>query len=316
MMERVSERDELPHRATAELQWGESYAFELYDPSEAIGGSTRLCVRPNEGAMDVGVHFFLPDGGFVAAHHVKATSENTAELEVGAVCYRMLDPLRRWRISYDGPAHFLRSATDAAKPEAWHKSRLERLSVDLEFEAWHAPDGAAGEGFFEQAGRWSGTVWVSGDEYRIRGFGVRERVWGVRDWQAPRMWRRFSASFGDDCALVALRVGLPGGDLERGWIRCDGRNVSVRSVDVVTEVEAGSHLQKAVRLSLGDADGAAHEILAEVMAVAPLRRTRNQRETLVCEGLARFTYQGRTGYGIAEYLHQLDGEGRPLVPIA
>ena len=37
--------------------------------------------------------------------------------------------------------------------------------------------------------------------------------------------------------------------------------------------------------------------------------------TVVNEGLARWTYQGRTGYGISEYLHQFDGEGRPVVPI-
>ena len=37
--------------------------------------------------------------------------------------------------------------------------------------------------------------------------------------------------------------------------------------------------------------------------------------TIVNEGLARWTYEGRTGYGIAEYLHQLDADGRPVVPI-
>jgi len=26
-------------------------------------------------------------------------------------------------------------------------------------------------------------------------------------------------------------------------------------------------------------------------------------------------YEARTGYGIAEYLHQLDADGRPVVPI-
>jgi len=39
------------------------------------------------------------------------------------------------------------------------------------------------------------------------------------------------------------------------------------------------------------------------------------RRTIVNEGLARWTGEGNRGYGIAEYLHQLDGAGRPLVPI-
>ena len=37
--------------------------------------------------------------------------------------------------------------------------------------------------------------------------------------------------------------------------------------------------------------------------------------TIVNEGLTRWTYEGETGYGIAEYLHQFDDEGRPIVPI-
>jgi hypothetical protein len=37
--------------------------------------------------------------------------------------------------------------------------------------------------------------------------------------------------------------------------------------------------------------------------------------TIVNEGLARWTYEGRTGYGISEYLHQLDSNARPVVPI-
>ena len=37
--------------------------------------------------------------------------------------------------------------------------------------------------------------------------------------------------------------------------------------------------------------------------------------TIVNEGLARWTYEGRTGYGIAEYLHQLDADGHPVVAV-
>jgi len=37
--------------------------------------------------------------------------------------------------------------------------------------------------------------------------------------------------------------------------------------------------------------------------------------TIVNEGLARWHYDGRIGYGISEYLHQLDGDAKPVVPI-
>ena len=41
--------------------------------------------------------------------------------------------------------------------------------------------------------------------------------------------------------------------------------------------------------------------------------------TLINEGLTRWTLLDdgpvRSGYGIAEYLHQLDDDGRPVVPV-
>jgi len=37
--------------------------------------------------------------------------------------------------------------------------------------------------------------------------------------------------------------------------------------------------------------------------------------TIVNEGLARWTYEGRTGHGISEYLHQLGSKAQPVVPI-
>ena len=39
------------------------------------------------------------------------------------------------------------------------------------------------------------------------------------------------------------------------------------------------------------------------------------RCTLINEGLARFSCEGRVGHGIVEYLHQLDADGRPTVPV-
>jgi len=50
---------------------------------------------------------------------------------------------------------------------------------------------------------------------------------------------------------------------------------------------------------------------ADVQGASPRPAT----STVVNEGLARWTYEGQTGYGIAEYLHQLDAESRPVVPI-
>ena len=60
-------------------------------------------------------------------------------------------------------------------------------------------------------------------------------------------------------------------------------------------------------------NGVEHALRADLLRVAPGGGTKNG--TVVNEGLARWTYEGVTGTGIAEYLHQFDSEGRTRVPI-
>ena len=64
-----------------------------------------------------------------------------------------------------------------------------------------------------------------------------------------------------------------------------------------------------------DAAGRVHELVGECLRVAPVAHEVGGRRTILNEGLARWRCEGREGHGIAEYLHQLDAEGRPVVPI-
>ena len=68
------------------------------------------------------------------------------------------------------------------------------------------------------------------------------------------------------------------------------------------------------RLRAADEARRVHELRRDVLR-RPAPHKTGDGYTVVNEGLARWTYEERTGYGISEYLHQLDDEGRALVPI-
>ena len=131
----VEPEEEQPHPPGEALGWSEAYSFFITLPEERLALLTRMGVRPNEGIMDVGLDVFVADGGLLSARHVRPQSENTPDLEVEGVRFELVEPLDRWRLSYDGPAHSLRSSREADSHDAWHKSRLERLSVELTFTA-------------------------------------------------------------------------------------------------------------------------------------------------------------------------------------
>ena len=64
-----------------------------------------------------------------------------------------------------------------------------------------------------------------------------------------------------------------------------------------------------------DKRGRVHELDAEILRVAPGTAGVKPNTTIVNEGLARWHYNGSVGYGISEYLHQLDADAKPVVPI-
>lgn len=309
----MSADDERPHAPGTELAWRESYWFELHDTAEGLAGSARLDVRPNEGTREASLSFFLPDGGLITARHVAPWSAADASLEVEGVSFGLVEPARRWHLAYDGPAHALGSARDADRPEAWRKSRLERLSVELDVTTLREPSALA-DGFAQPA-RLTGEVWVSGDRYALDAPGLRGKAWGVAE--VPLGVRRVSLSFANGgTVLVEQRTLDDGRRVLSGFVLDDGRHARVLDAELATETEPDSEtLPRAFRLALQADDGRRHEITGEVASLAPLPGFRGRRENVLCVAVARAQWAGAAGFGFAEYLHRLDADGRPLAPV-
>lgn len=305
--------DEQPHAPGAELAWREAYWFALHDAPDGLAGIARLEVRPNEGTREAALSFFLPDGGFITARHVAPYLAGDAPLEVEGVAFAMVEPERRWRLAYDGPGHSLGAARDADKPEAWRKSRLERLTVELGVETSHPP--VAADGGFAQPARFAGEVWVSGDRYALDVVGLRGKEWGVAT--VPRVALRVALAFDGGRALLLERSVLDGG-VERvaGWILQAGAISPVSGVTLsAPSEEDAALLPRSLRVALRTDDGA-HDVDVSVLHLAPLPGARGGRDNLLGLAAATASWAGAAGHGVLEILHRLDATGRPLEPVA
>ena len=318
----LDERHDFAHPVEGDQAWSESYYFNCYDPDADTGFFTRIGIRPNEGTMDVGLSAWLPTGELAVVRGIREQRQMVdAGLEVAGVTYERLAPLKEWRIECDADAVVVDLGGEG-------EMRPGRLSMDVTFSALipaigtdgqgRSSQGVAaaetassvGRGHLEQAGRWGG--WMEADGVR-RQLGPDAR--GPRRWGGPRMWRWFSINVGDDVHFGGIRIGTEAGDLHRGWVWRDGEAASIREWDVRTELDADGITHRVSHVRASDKTGRVHELRADVLRVAGLPQRHGDRRTIVNEGLARWSYEGRTGYGIAEYLHQLDAEGRPLVPV-
>ena len=325
-------RHDLAHPVEGDSAWSESYYFNGYDPGTDSGLFSRIGIRPNEGTMDVGLSLWLPGGDLGEYRFVKEQREMVdSVLEVGAVHYEMLEAGHSWHLAMDGQV--------TARPCVAGASATHPVTValDLRFDAITpaigtdgqprggprsaeavAAAGTVGKGHLEQAGRWTGALTVDGvrHEWR-RATGNRDRSWGPRRWGGPKMWRWFSINVGEELHFGGIRLGTEAGDLHRGWVWDAGRAASVAEWRLRTELADDDVTQRVVHLEVVDKEGRTYPLRGDVLRVADIGQAGGTR---VNEGLARWTYDDpergpRIGYGICEYLHQLDRGGRPVVPI-
>jgi hypothetical protein len=328
----VEPHHDLGHPVEGDPAWSESYYFNGFDPLADAGLFTRIGVRPNEGTIDVGMSVWLPDGGLAEyrAHREQHEMADTV-LEVGDVRYEMLEAMKSWRVTFDSvvSARPCRAGAPAERDVA--------VSVDLRFDAASPPigtdgqggagprsaeasaaAGTVGKGHFEQAGTWSGWIGVDGQRVELGDArGNRDRSWGPRRWGGPRMWRWFSINIADTLQLGGIRLGTDAGDLHRGWVLEDERATSIAEFRVRTELADDGLTQKVVHLTVLDKAGRIYDLRGDVLRVADIGRAGG---TVVNEGLARWTWTDplgveHVGYGICEYLHQLDADATPLVAV-
>ena len=105
----------------------------------------------------------------------------------------------------------------------------------------------------------------------------------------------------------------------------DAREVALDvALDHVAEAVAGADecpeapdglTHRVTHVHATDAGGRVHVLRGDVLRIAPVPHEVGGRRTMLNEGLARWTYEGREGFGIAEYLHQLDADGHPVVAV-
>ena len=324
----LGEEHDFAHPVEGDAAWSESYYFNCYDPDADVGFFTRIGIRPNEGTMDVGLSFWVPGGGLAGIRWMKEQRVMVDDdLTVGPVTYERLSPLKQWRLTASGDAMEGHSGSRGGESVP--------VSMDVVFDALtpaiggdgqgkEAADASSaatrqsvGKGHLEQAGRWSGWIEIGGRRSVLGGAarGNRDKSWGPRRWGGPRMWRWFSINIDDTTHFGGIRIGTDAGDLHRGWVWTDGEYVSIAEWRVRSELEEDGVTHKVSHVVAVDKRGREHSLRADLLRVDPGTAGVRPNTVIVNEGLARWTYDGRVGYGISEYLHQLDADARPVVPI-
>ncbi len=325
-------QSEYLHVPADDYHWNESYYFNFIDPHSKIGGWTRIGILPNQ-ETDIGALMIYAGGSRVlAAGQGGRTTFSMGEFKIEQLEYHCLEPLKRWRLRFNGDMADIEDSMKLFDVDPDNMKftgveldlNLEGMSPCFDFKNTHPTAIAemlvrAGTRFEdvreitsvssehnEQPMRISGTIKIGDQEMEFRGSGQRDHSWGVRDWSAPRLWTWLTCQFSDGLAFNLSRVAIASVDLFFGFVSRGGVNYPLRRVELETEFESDGLTQKRLKFRIEDTGGKTIEITGDVLTVAPLKLEAHGHKTLINEALTEYHFEGKTGYGIAEYLHQLD----------
>jgi hypothetical protein len=96
-----------------------------------------------------------------------------------------------------------------------------------------------------------------------------------------------------------------GTELLSGFVFKDGKNHYVNSLELDTEWTPEGHYHDGIRTTL-HTTGGDFAINGKVLTMLPLRNRRDGKVTRISEGLTEWRCGAHVGYGLSEYLDQID----------
>jgi hypothetical protein len=324
MAVRLEPADEYMHELGPEPNFNESMYFNVYDPSAGIGGFFRLGNRANEGTAEMTACVYLPDGRVAFMFKRPQISDNDS-FTAGGMRFEVVDPFNELVVEYDGKLVMLDEPLDMADPKtAFTSNPYEPGSVRLTYTRVSdmvggepdQPRERAGEefarGHYEQLVAARGTITVGEQTWDVSGFGLRDHSWGPRYWQAPWYYRWLTANFGRDFGFMGSRIARRDGKGTRGGFVWDGERLRLCDrFEIASVWTDGDLYHRRISATLGSADRE-WKVEGRVLTLIPLRNRRDGLVTRISEGLTEWTLDdGRTGYGLSEYLDQII-DGQPV----
>ena len=294
------------HEPTDQEDWNESFYFNAYDKEQDLCLFMRIGHKPNRQEKMMFCYIMHPDGTFMGLRGEEPLV--VRDLRVKGLSYEMEEPEQRWKLLFDGQMqHIAKDGPLMAEVffdltfDGLHELFNYRRCVTDEFKE-RISQVAASE-HLEQFGSIRGTVAINGKTYEIDALGERDHSWGVRDWNAPKMWVWLTGEFSPQVAFNVTKLYVEQGIVDAGFFHEDGKTAPLDMVDIdISYDESGTPVS--FTLGLVDTDGATRPVTARIMrhVALPFTSPDGRQKSIMYETLAEYTYKGEKGYGIAEFL--------------
>jgi hypothetical protein len=297
LLEIAPESDGL-HVAGDDPWWREAWYFEFYDANSEIQFQAYQGVFPNASTGDLNAAFFHQ--GKLVEQIQKMDFRLVAEHEQERLCFGPLkmvevEALKRWRLQYDSGEIQADLYFDAVHPAfSWAAANLwMEASSDPQLSSNH----------FDQLGRYTGKVWIHGQEYPVDALGFRDRMWG---WGGRKHWQSYLvmwAAFDEDCvANVAIQRFDDGRQTLCGYL-CMDENIQLLQrveVDVEWDLQRWKTVSR-VHVEVEDTQGRKFNFSGRPQGISDTSHRWPQRSDHMLFSVGEYQSGDRIGHGVLNW---------------
>jgi hypothetical protein len=276
-------------------EWNESYYFNFHDKNNDLTAFMRIGNKINKNEKSM--FFYVMTPKLIAGIKLETPCDDKP-LTIAGLDYQEIEP-GQWRLQYDGLIY----------------NPLEKLEFQIKMDVtWQAlnpvmdyvecVDGkqtkmsskVASE-HYEQFGKAVGKIEIDGEVLEIEAMGERDLSRGVREWGSPKMWMWINSQFSHEEAFNITKLSVDEGDIDAGYFHIQGVNEALIQADI--DVEFNKGIPSNFRMILRDKKGSQYLVDGEIirMGMIPV-----DGDMMLIETLSRYNWDGKEGYGVAEFL--------------
>ncbi|MCK9152100.1 DUF7065 domain-containing protein [Methanobacterium alcaliphilum] len=276
-------------------EWNESYYFNFHDQKNDLTAFMRIGNKVNKNEKSM--FFYLMSPNLTAGVKLESPCDSKP-LKIGGLDYEEIEP-NKWKIKYDGPIFSpLNKTKFKVKMDIiWESLNPIMDYVDCVDEKQTELSSNVASEHYEQFGKASGKIEIDSEKFEIDALGERDLSRGIRAWDSPKMWMWINSHFSNHESFNITKLSVEEGDIDAGYFYTGSKNVALIKSDI--SLKFNNKIPYKFSMTLFDKKGCEYLVKGEVVrfGMIPI-----DEKMLLIETLSRYNWNGKEGYGIAEFL--------------
>ena len=275
-------------------EWNESYYFNFYDKKNDLTSFMRIGNKVNKNEKSM--FFYLISPKLKAGIKLETPCEGKP-LNIAGLDYEEIDS-GKWKLTYNGPVldqskkHFLVKMDiiwEALNPVMDYIKCVDKKQVEM--------SSNVASMHYEQFGKALGIIQIDDEVFKIDGLGERDLSIGIREWGSPKMWMWINSAFSNNEAFNITKLSVDEGDIDAGYFYTDNTNHPLVKSDINLKFNDG--IPAAFKMELFNKKGSKYSVSGEVIRFGMIPV---DEKMILIETLSKYDWDGKEGYGIAEFL--------------